>query len=204
MRRLVSETYLNAAQLVLPLFVRSGRKLRRAIKAMPGVFQLSPDEMLLEATKAFEAGVPAVLLTFRRVLSAPSFGQTFTDSEGRFAFPLRLRDTEQFEIRVDAPDYRSDTIRYQALDALSVIRIPLYRTQAVDSPSCAVDCNGDGHVDIEELISGVAIALGNASLQRCEAADSNQDERVSVSEIVAGVDNALVGCGAGPDGEAGD
>jgi len=62
MRRLVSETQLSAAQLVLPLFVRSGRKLRRAINAMPGVFQLSPDEMLLEATKAFEAGVPAVLL----------------------------------------------------------------------------------------------------------------------------------------------
>ena len=62
LRRLVSETQLNAAQLVLPLFVRSGRKLRRAINAMPGVFQLSPDEMLLEATKAFEAGVPAVLL----------------------------------------------------------------------------------------------------------------------------------------------
>jgi len=160
--------------------------------------------LVYDAAEGIDAGVPAVLLTFRRVLSAPSFGQTFTDSEGRFAFPLRLRDTEQFEIRVDAPDYRSDTIRYQALDALSVIRIPLYRTQAVDSPSCAVDCNGDGHVDIEELISGVAIALGNASLQRCEAADSNQDERVSVSEIVAGVDNALVGCGAGPDGEAGD
>jgi porphobilinogen synthase len=62
MRRLVSETQLSAAQLVLPLFVRSGRKLRRAINAMPGVFQLSPDEMLIEATKAFEAGVPAVLL----------------------------------------------------------------------------------------------------------------------------------------------
>ena len=62
MRRLVSETQLSAAQLVLPLFVRSGRKLRRAIGAMPGVFQLSPDEMLIEATKAFTAGVPAVLL----------------------------------------------------------------------------------------------------------------------------------------------
>jgi porphobilinogen synthase len=62
MRRLVCETQLHAAQLVLPLFVRGGRKLRRGINAMPGVFQLSPDELLLEATKAFEAGVPAVLL----------------------------------------------------------------------------------------------------------------------------------------------
>lgn len=62
LRRLVSETQLNVSQLVLPLFVRSGRRTRRAIQAMPGVYQLSPDELLREATKAFEAGVPAVLL----------------------------------------------------------------------------------------------------------------------------------------------
>jgi porphobilinogen synthase len=62
LRRLVSETQLSAAQLVLPLFVRSGRKLRRAINAMPGVFQLSPDELLRDATAAHRLGVPAVLL----------------------------------------------------------------------------------------------------------------------------------------------
>jgi porphobilinogen synthase len=53
---------LNAEQLVLPLFARSGRRLRRPIAAMPGVFQLSPDELLREATQAHELGVPAVLL----------------------------------------------------------------------------------------------------------------------------------------------
>jgi porphobilinogen synthase len=53
---------LNAGQLVLPLFVRPGRKLRRPIAAMPGVFQLSPDELLREAARAHELGVPAVLL----------------------------------------------------------------------------------------------------------------------------------------------
>jgi porphobilinogen synthase len=62
LRELVRETELTAAQLVLPLFVRSGRKLRRPIAAMPGVFQLSPDELLREATWAHELGVPAVLL----------------------------------------------------------------------------------------------------------------------------------------------
>jgi len=62
LRRLVSETHLHASQLVLPLFVRSGRKLRRPIAAMPGVFQLSPDELLREAAAAQEAGVPAILL----------------------------------------------------------------------------------------------------------------------------------------------
>ena len=53
---------MSSDSLVLPLFVRSGRKLRRAIEAMPGVFQLSPDELLREATNANKAGVPAVLL----------------------------------------------------------------------------------------------------------------------------------------------
>src|SRR5580765_7033446 len=62
LRRLVSETQLNVSQLVLPLFVRSGRKLRRAVPAMPGVFQLSPDQALREAEKAHSLGVSAVLL----------------------------------------------------------------------------------------------------------------------------------------------
>ncbi|HEX3800393.1 MAG TPA: porphobilinogen synthase [Verrucomicrobiae bacterium] len=62
LRRMVSETHLSAAQLVLPLFARAGKKLRRPIAAMPGVFQLSPDEIVREATIAHSAGVPAVLL----------------------------------------------------------------------------------------------------------------------------------------------
>jgi len=62
LRRLVAETRLSVEQLVLPLFARSGRKLRRPVEAMPGVFQLSPDEVLKEAGKAHELGVPAVLL----------------------------------------------------------------------------------------------------------------------------------------------
>ena len=62
LRSLVRETRLSADQLVLPLFVRSGRKLRHPISSMPGVFQLSPDELLKEAAKAFQAGVSAVLI----------------------------------------------------------------------------------------------------------------------------------------------
>jgi porphobilinogen synthase len=49
-------------QLVLPLFVRAGKNLRREIKAMPGVFQFSPDELLREAGRIHTLGVPAVLL----------------------------------------------------------------------------------------------------------------------------------------------
>ncbi|MGB8369080.1 MAG: porphobilinogen synthase [Limisphaerales bacterium] len=62
LRQLVAETHLTASQLVLPLFVRAGRKICRPIAAMPGVFQLSPDELLREAFRAHTLGVPAVLL----------------------------------------------------------------------------------------------------------------------------------------------
>jgi porphobilinogen synthase len=62
LRALVRETQLHASQLVLPFFVRPGRKLRRPIASMPGVFQLSLDELVKDAAAAFAAGVPAVLL----------------------------------------------------------------------------------------------------------------------------------------------
>jgi porphobilinogen synthase len=62
LRRLVAETRLSVEQLVLPLFVRGGRRLRHPIAAMPGVFQLSPDEIVREAARAHTCGIPAVLL----------------------------------------------------------------------------------------------------------------------------------------------
>ncbi len=62
LREMVRETRLHAGQLVWPMFARGGKKLRRPIAAMPGVFQLSPDELVREAAQAHALGVPAVLL----------------------------------------------------------------------------------------------------------------------------------------------
>ena len=62
LRKLVQETHLSASQLVLPLFVRSGTKVRRPVDAMPGVSQLSVDEMLREVNEAAEEGVGGVIL----------------------------------------------------------------------------------------------------------------------------------------------
>lgn len=62
LRALVRETELSAQHLILPLFVREGRRLRRPIRSMPGQFQLSVDEAVKEAAEAFSAGVPGVIL----------------------------------------------------------------------------------------------------------------------------------------------
>ncbi|HJO54584.1 MAG TPA: porphobilinogen synthase, partial [Verrucomicrobiota bacterium] len=62
LRRMMRETRLHADQLVLPLFVRPGRKVRNAVASMPGVFQLSIDEAVREAAAAHKTGVSAVIL----------------------------------------------------------------------------------------------------------------------------------------------
>jgi porphobilinogen synthase len=59
---LVRETTLLPSQLVLPVFVRRGTGVRRAIQSMPGVAQTSPDELLKDASAAAEAGVGGVIL----------------------------------------------------------------------------------------------------------------------------------------------
>jgi porphobilinogen synthase len=62
LRALVRETHLHPSQLVLPLFVRSGTKVRREIDAMPGVAQSSVDELLRDAERAARNGVGGVIL----------------------------------------------------------------------------------------------------------------------------------------------
>ena len=62
LRRMVRETRLSPDDLVLPLFVRPGRGVRRPIQSMPGCFQLSVDCLLEECREAASLGVPAVIL----------------------------------------------------------------------------------------------------------------------------------------------
>jgi porphobilinogen synthase len=62
MRALVRETRLSPEMFVYPLFVRSGKRQRREIGSMPGVYQMSVDEIVREAAAAKADGIPAVLL----------------------------------------------------------------------------------------------------------------------------------------------
>jgi porphobilinogen synthase len=61
-RGMVAETVLNAGDFVLPLFVRTGAGIRRPVASMPGVYQMSIDEIVKECGAAQEAGIRAVIL----------------------------------------------------------------------------------------------------------------------------------------------
>lgn len=62
LRNLVRETHLNVHNFVLPLFVSEKVRQRRPIPSMPGVFQLSVNEVADEARSAEDLGLQAVLL----------------------------------------------------------------------------------------------------------------------------------------------
>jgi len=62
LRRLVAQTRLDPADLVLPLFVKQGLAEPVAVSAMPGVFQHSRDSLRKAAHEAVEAGVGGLIL----------------------------------------------------------------------------------------------------------------------------------------------
>jgi porphobilinogen synthase len=62
LRSLVRETALQPDDFILPLFVSEKIPSRVPIASMPGVFQLSLDEVVTEAKQAYAAGVASVLL----------------------------------------------------------------------------------------------------------------------------------------------
>jgi len=62
LRSLVRETRLAREDLILPLFACPGQNVRREIGSMPGVHNLSVDEIAKEAAAAFDLGVSAVIL----------------------------------------------------------------------------------------------------------------------------------------------
>jgi porphobilinogen synthase len=61
-RRMVRETRLSPDTLIYPLFAVPGRGVRHPVASMPGVCQLSVDELAKEAKAVAATGVPAVLL----------------------------------------------------------------------------------------------------------------------------------------------
>jgi porphobilinogen synthase len=62
LRALVRETRLSPDQLVLPLFVRPGRKVRKPISSMPGHFQWSADLLGRQVKEARALGIRGVIL----------------------------------------------------------------------------------------------------------------------------------------------
>jgi len=62
LRGLVRETRLSPQDLIYPMFVTVGEDVRSPVGSMPGVFQLSNKHDVEEAKRAYDLGIPGVLL----------------------------------------------------------------------------------------------------------------------------------------------
>jgi porphobilinogen synthase len=62
LRQLVREARLAPENFILPFFTCPGEGVRREVPSMPGVFNLSVDETVREATMAYELGVRGIIL----------------------------------------------------------------------------------------------------------------------------------------------
>ncbi len=62
LREMTRETRLDPANLIYPLFVCPGEGVRREIRSMPGVFNLSIDELVRECEDARRLGVSSIIL----------------------------------------------------------------------------------------------------------------------------------------------
>jgi porphobilinogen synthase len=62
LRRMVRETRVSRDDLVLPLFAVEGHGVREAVASMPGVSRFSIDQLVDEAKRVADLGVPAVIL----------------------------------------------------------------------------------------------------------------------------------------------
>lgn len=62
LRSMVRETALSPKDFIYPMFVTTGKNIRKEISSMPGCFQESVDNLVQNAAEAWKLGVPAVIL----------------------------------------------------------------------------------------------------------------------------------------------
>lgn len=88
MRRLVAETRLDPAELVLPVFVREGIDEPQPISAMPGVVQHTLDSLVVAAREAADAGLGGLML-FGVPTAKDAVGSGADDPDGILNVALR-------------------------------------------------------------------------------------------------------------------
>ena len=101
-------------------------------------------------------------------------------------------------VKAHALDHRTETklggrFRKPRL-ALAVIMMVAAAHDSAIAQTCVGDCDGDGTVQVNELVLGVNIALDDQPLSQCPSLD-NGEGRVTVDVLIVAVNNLLEGCG---------
>lgn len=159
-------------------------------------------EFQVNTETAFDQRAPAVASDpeGRTVVLWSSIGQ---DGDGRGIFGQEFdatgaRVNQEFQVNsYTTGDQDTPAVAVSARGTLLVVWDASQNGvfgQRYESQSCAGDCSGDRIVSVDELVSGVNIALGNSPVGVCPAFDSNRSDTVSINELLGAVNAALNGC----------
>ena len=88
-RRMVRETKLSIDDFIYPLFVVEGENIKNEVKSMPGIFQLSLDNLEKEVIEVERLGIPAVIL-FGIPEKKDEFGSCAYDDSGVIQKAIKL------------------------------------------------------------------------------------------------------------------
>ncbi|RFS83023.1 porphobilinogen synthase [Actinomadura spongiicola] len=143
LRRLVAETRLSAADLVLPLFVKEGVSAPVPVGSMPGVLQHTRDSLRKAAREAVEAGVGGLML-FAVPATKDPIGRAATDPDG-------ILNVAVADLVAEVGD-------------ATIVMADLCLDEFTDHGHCGV-LTDDGHVDNDATLdhyARMAVALAEA------------------------------------------
>ena len=98
-RRLIRETTLSIDDLILPLFVCPGAGIKKEIGSMPGIFQLSVDELVKEVRVISKLNIPGVIL-FGIPENKDEVGSSGYDENGIIQKAIKAIKSENTDILV--------------------------------------------------------------------------------------------------------
>ncbi|SOC56367.1 porphobilinogen synthase [Ornithinimicrobium cerasi] len=147
LRRLVAQTRLDPADLVLPVFVRDGIDAPQPVSSMPGVLQHTPDSLVAAAREAVDLGVGGLM-----VFGVPREG----DKDGRGSCGLRPDGVLNAALRRLRDELGDET----------VLMSDLCLDEFTDHGHCGVlAADGSGRVDNDatlEVYAEMAVAQARA------------------------------------------
>ncbi len=190
LRNMVRETRLTPEAFVYPMFVCPGEGVRKEVRSMPGVFNLSVDEAVKEAREVHSLGVPAVILFgLPEKKDDVATGAWAEDGIVQQAARALKREVPELILMGDVClcEYMSHghcgvvsrTLTPQSLGAAAMrvmaVATPAEKKKAIESVAAAVEA---GAVDFEidndaslELLARTSVSLARAGVDMIAPSD---------------------------------
>jgi hypothetical protein len=150
------------------------------------------------ATQTATSTLTASSTATRTVTPTPPPTASATASPTRTATPLPTltpSSTVTSAATFSATPTRSATPSLSPIATMTESPSPTPTPTPTRTPAlCTGDCNDNGVVSVEELVTIVNVALGQSPLSSCPNGDSSGDGRVTIEEIVQSVLHDLTGC----------